>query len=243
MTTKEQQPGGNANRVSGHPSVETLVAYHQAGLEPAETERVADHLSRCSHCARLLLDFEGFTDSGSTEPDELSNTDVDRAWREIESRLPAEISRQVHEPPPAIWRKLAASLALVVIGFGAGAMWNRPSGEAPRPAVNVPIVDLFPERSVRGGAPRDPVAIRTEDTFVVVLNLEADSGEVHDLEVVDGAGRRVWSASGAVPDSFGGYTLSLTRDALGEGAFRVLVKAAGATEPIAEFAFSLASSG
>lgn len=143
-------------------------------------------------------------------------------------------------PALAICGRLAAPLALVAIGFGAGSIWGRSGREVPQPVLNVPVVELFPQHSAWAGGSREPVALRVDDVFVLVLSLEAEAGERHDLEIVDENERVAWRSVGLSPDPLGGYTLSLTRSALGDGTYRLLVKASGATEPTDEFVFSVA---
>lgn len=212
-----------------HPEVEELVAYHEGRVAADAAEALAEHLSVCGHCARLLLDLDSFPDleppAGTSDP---SEHEVAAAWRRLEAELPAPTAPSLAAigASPRSWGTLAAALGLVALGFGGGWLTRR-GDDAPR--VNVPIVDLFAADAVRDAGAGNAVTVDpAADGWLLVLNLSepALSGR-YDLEMRDEGDTLVWSATAVAPDSHGGFTVSLPRGWLAPGRYRIAVVATG----------------
>jgi hypothetical protein len=102
------------------------------------------------------------------------------------------------------------------------------------------VLDLRPSvRGVEAGAavPEIPSQARL---FTLVINpVEAASPGVYAAEIIDAAGRRAWSGQGLVPNSFGSFSLALSRRTLSAGEYRLRLFSLAA-EPrrlIGEYAF------
>ena len=69
-----------------HPTPEVLVAYHEAELSDAETDRVREHLAGCAECAREVLDYGRF---GDELPEDEAVADRAKAqdWEAIQDKL------------------------------------------------------------------------------------------------------------------------------------------------------------
>lgn len=66
---------------AGHPSIETLDAYHRAALNANEAAQIRRHLVLCRECSETLLDLAQFLEE-SPEPSRLWSAELTAAWEE-----------------------------------------------------------------------------------------------------------------------------------------------------------------
>jgi len=70
----------------GHPSIETLDAYHRTALSANETAQIRRHLVLCRECSETLLDLAQFLEE-SPEPSRLWSAELTAAWEEWQAAL------------------------------------------------------------------------------------------------------------------------------------------------------------
>jgi hypothetical protein len=80
-----------------------------------------------------------------------------------------------------------------------------------KPQINVPIVDIAPEGSVRGGGKENIVRIPSSaHLFTLILNLVGPSSHSsYAVEISDARGKRVWSGQGLSKSPENTFTLAL----------------------------------
>lgn len=212
-----------------HPGVEALIAYHGGTLPEDAARRVQDHLVVCRECLSALLELDGFSrpleDEMLAQSDDFSDA---AAWRTLRGRLPAERtpgaapSGRNYAPGPRLPRwamALAAGLAVAVIGlasWGLGqrsrlAELDRRLVELSRPQPGAAVRDLFPSSAVRGEEGGPPVVELPAGVFtLLLLNLpEGPAYPAYEIEIVDAAGRRLWSGEDLALSGFGTLRLGL----------------------------------
>lgn len=70
-----------------HPSPEELVAYRGETLDPDDREAIRAHLLVCAECAELLLELAALEQSPGAASEELSEVELETAWRKQRQRL------------------------------------------------------------------------------------------------------------------------------------------------------------
>ena len=93
-----------------------------------------------------------------------------------------------------------------------------------KPQLNVPIVDLDPGDAFRGpGRASKTINVPADaGSVTLILNVVGDlSHPRYGLEIVDAAGRLVWSGDGLVKSSINTFTIALPRALIGTGAYRL----------------------
>jgi putative zinc finger protein len=237
--------------LGSHPEPEELAAYQGGALLAEEEERIQQHLAACPDCTALLLDLKGLSDAayGST----VSQTEVAAAWRVVRDRLRKETAAtpgRIGMPGKAVnggrWPLRSTSLAavlLVTVGllaFQVGRL-QQVVGDLARPQLNAPVLDLRPSVRAEAGAavPEVPSQARL---FTLVINpIGSMNPGVYEAEIADAAGRRVWSGQGLEVNSFGSFSLALSRRTLraGEYRLRLFSLAVGHRRLIGEYAFRI----
>jgi len=210
-----------------HPSVDELVRYHGGDLGEEAAERVQAHLVVCAECLESLLDLESFVAAGASgegaEPGSVP-AETERSRRSTVSS--ASGSRRVA-------LALAASLLVAISTLAFWVVRERTAADdlrqqvaalsAPRP--DVPIVDLFPDASVRRrpGDQSPTVVSAGEEYVTLVLNLpQAAEHDRFEAELVDSQGRVSWGGP-LTRSRFGTLTLGLGRRSLSPGDNRLLL--------------------
>jgi len=213
-------------RQGPHPEPQALLAYKQGALQPAEEERMQDHLVACPQCPELLIGLDRLANPAAGAP--ASAVEQAAAWRLVWTRL-----RAAGAARERTWTyALAACLAAVLVGSG---LWvgslRRTLDEVSRPQLNAPVLDLRPmARGEEAGAVAEvPAGARL---FTLVLNPAAPPGAgVYRAEIFDAAGRRVWSGAGLRPNSFDSFSLTLSRQTMGPGVYRLRLERTSGPRP------------
>lgn len=229
MTESAPTPNTNARSASEtahppveHPKVDDWILYHRGELDPERRERMQAHLTRCRRCVDLVLDLDAFDDPGAETP-EVADFERAAVWRALAPRLEKPRRRL----PTAL---AAAAMAILAIPALFGLVYQQREMDAleerlaelasPRP--NAVIRDLFPRSGQRGGGDETGALPRDRGPVTLILHLAepaADAG--YRLELVDAAGREVWSGPGLKPTPFGSFTLTLPVAALPGGRYEL----------------------
>jgi hypothetical protein len=211
------------------PSADHLARAAMGELPDAERDALADHLTACAACAG-----------------EYRTIAPVRALMSEKTGIAVARRRLV----PATYAAAAAVIAAVGL---ASTVWTTirlreterqlaaapileqrlPAvAQPPAPQVNVPILDLSPRDGVRGG----PDAPEREQRLVVpadapslalILTTTARAADPrYSLEILDGAGVRVWITEGLQPARDGSFTLTMPPSRLPAGSYRFLLKRA-----------------
>jgi hypothetical protein len=87
---------------------------------------------------------------------------------------------------------------------------NRTVGLA-KPQINVPVVDITPESSIRGGGKENLVRVpATAQLFTIILNLVGQSSYAsYAIEIFDAGGKPVWRGQGLRKSPENTFTLAL----------------------------------
>ena len=202
-----------------HPDADQLVAYHEGTLSPGEMQRVQDHLVACRECAELLADLEGLGDPEFGIDEEIPG-DV---WEKVRE----EIRREKVVPFPQERRSLprlqplAATLLLSTLALSGWVAHLRDQvKELSSPQLNAPILDLYPG-STRGEGPAAQTVPADARLFTMVLNPAGRTTfEEYEIEILDGQAV-VLQEGGLKPNPYGSFSVTLSKDLLGIGDFRV----------------------
>jgi hypothetical protein len=201
-----------------HPDVDALIAYHGGGLPEDEQRRIQDHLVACRECLGHLLELVEFAGPGAGAEGAAGAAEFETAaaWRALRPRLPAA--------PAARWPRravaLAAALALAALGLGLYALDQRRAAtalgerlaELSRPQPGAAIVDLFPASAVRGEGEPVPVVELPAGAGYATLVINLPEGERYggyEVEILDPAGRPLWSGGGFEASAFGTLRLGV----------------------------------
>jgi hypothetical protein len=221
------------------PSPEELLAYRDGRLEPEERARLEAAIALHPDAARALADLAAFPEiEAAPGTPELTEEDVTARWQAFQKRLPerpASGAASGERPPtatpgPRVSRHrrspwlAAAALVLFGLGMLAG-LAGRGGRPASGPAINVQIAELLPRNAEGPRAAPSPVE-RPEESEELLLVL---GGDLHterafadyEADVLDAAGRRLWSRQGLHPTALGTFHLAFHRGALGPGSYRI----------------------
>lgn len=224
------------NPSAGHPTPEALADYLEDRLLSEDDERVQAHLVGCEQCSALLLELDSL--KSSMAEGEVAEFATAAAWRSQRERL---FGNQIARGGSAggVWM-LAASLAVVTVGLAFWIAVQRATiSELRAPQVELPIANLEPTGSVRDVGEASAVVLSPRTArWVLILNLIDDTARSScRLEFLDPEGRVVASLNGLDQSSRGGFRLSLPRDFLPPGVYRIRLSGAdgGETEVIEEY--------
>jgi hypothetical protein len=114
------------------------------------------------------------------------------------------------------------------------------------PQLNAPILDLYPAGSTRGPRSETP-AVQTVPPdarlFTVVLNQAGRPAfQDYELQIVDAEGDEVRRDGGLKPNPYGSFSVTLSRDLLGPGDFRVRlvgIDSGGGRQTVEEYALRI----
>jgi Putative zinc-finger len=142
-----------------HPTPEELVAYRAGELTAEDEERIRDHLALCRDCSQLLLDLKQFEEGSPEDAGDLSDVQVEAAWRRLRPRLEERkvLTSRRWFASPRIAYGLAAGLFLCTVGLSVwGFSLQRKIEHLSEPQVNVRYVDLYtPDEAKRGAGSQD----------------------------------------------------------------------------------------
>jgi len=208
---------------AGEPlDLEKLVAYSRGGLSPAEREAMEERLTHFPEEAELLLDWLKFAE----EEDALPRDQVDTAWKGFERRLtPPPRSASFWASPRIAWRMAAAFLFLAGLAGGWALLLQRELATERQPQANVALVDLYLEDPERGESPEQQRIVFSPGVRQVTLVLTPGAALQHPPyrgQILDARKRVVWSAS-LVPNAHGTFAVSLTKDFLVPGFYKIEV--------------------
>lgn len=241
-----------------HLEPDEMVAYRAGALTAADEKRVQDHLVACRECSRLLLDLEGLADPAFGADEPWSAADDEAVWERVRDGLRQERQPAApvvpfpggptgRRPPPPRWlQALAAALLVAVLGLSFQvASLRRTVADLSRPQVNAPVLDLYPAGSERRGAEGGeavevPAGARL---FTLMLNPGGRGGyPEYELEISTLRGELVRREGGLQPNEFGSFSVTLPRQTLTPGDYRLRLVGlgpAGARETLAGFALRL----
>lgn len=207
-----------------HPDADRLVDYHEGTLSPAEMQQVQDHLVACRECAGLLVDLEGLGDLDFGADAEIPEDAGERVWEGVRQEIRRENVVRFPERRSLPWlQPLAATLLISTLALSGWVAHLRDQvEELSSPQLNAPILDLYPAGSTRGGGAAVQTVPPDARLFTLVLN-PAGRGpafEEYELEILEGQ-EVVLQEGGLKPNPFGSFSVTLSRDLLGPGDFRV----------------------
>jgi hypothetical protein len=219
------------------PSPEELLAYRDGRLEPEERGRLEAAIALHPDAARALADLAAFPEvEAAPGTPEVTDEDVTARWQAFQQRLPerpssagagraAPIAPGPRSPRRrrAVWLPAAA---LVLFGLGwlagfAGRVWRG----VPGAAINVQIAELLPRQT--DGLRSAPLPVeRPEGSEELLLVLGGELlGErafpEYEAEVLDAAGKRLWSRRGLRPTALGTFQLAFRQGILRPGRYRI----------------------
>ena len=95
------------------------------------------------------------------------------------------------------------------------------------PSINTLILDVFPTDSTErgsGSGSNTPTIPSTAKNFVLLLNAAGrPQYPNYQVEILDGNNKTVWTSAGLKRDNLGNFSLSLTKDFLPRGGYRLRV--------------------
>lgn len=227
-----------------HPTPEELVGYSEDRLPSEADEAVRDHLVACKECSALLLELEDLKSMPNTAAGgAVASFQAASAWKRQSALLADEVWRGVPRLPLWRLRALAAALAAVALGLGfALASSQRSLSELRAPQLDLPIVNLEPTGSTRSGEQAEVTLPEGEARWVLILNLvdTSDYAE-YRLEFRTDDGRHVLTQGGLSKSARGHFRLSLPRDYLPHGRYRVELQGVrgGVAEPVAQYVLAI----
>ena len=216
-----------------HPDSDEIVAYHEGTLSPGDMQRVQDHLVACRECAALVADLEGLGEPGFGAGENLPPETGEIVWKSIRQQI-----RREQEPSKVVvpfrretsamdlprWlRPLAAMLVISTLALSGWVAHLRDRvKDLSSPQLNAPILDLYPAGSTRGEGRAVQTVPADARLFTVVLNPAGRPAfERYELEIADADGDVVRRDGGLKPNPYGSFSVTLAKDLLGPGDFRV----------------------
>ncbi|HYN21517.1 MAG TPA: zf-HC2 domain-containing protein [Thermoanaerobaculia bacterium] len=239
-----------------HPEPDKLVAYHEGGLSFEDERRVQDHLLGCRECAALLADYDGLTDPDFGSDEDIPESAVEVIWDKVREEIkkdPLSLSNVVPFKRPEArpsksprWlQPLAAMLLISTMALSAWVANLRDRvKELSSPQPNAPVLDLYPAGSTRGeGGPAVQAVPSDVRLFTIILNPPGRTQfEAYEVEILDVEGNVVRSERGLEPNRFGSFSLTVPRDVLGAGDFRIRlvgIGPEGARQALEEYALRI----
>lgn len=228
--------------MSDHPNPERLAAYHAGDLPLEEAERLQDHLVTCRECAGLLLDLDRLADpefGAEAIPEEVQEDLWRRVVADIRKEEPAPVVVPIRRPAHRWPQTLAAALLAAVIGLSLWVVSLRQTvHDLSRPQLNAPVLDLY-SGSVRSET-KAPIPSVPPDVEVFTVVLNPAGQRRHDryrVEIVRKDGGVVWSGEGLEPNSFGSFSLTLSRRLLNPGEYQIRLfgRSGGAEQRIEDY--------
>lgn len=111
---KDEAIPPHATATDEHPAPETLLAYRNDELSADQDDAVREHLVECADCTGLVLELTTARETEDTH-EELSEIDVQRAWRRVRPQLEQKTSPHRAKLQVPWGMLLAASLLLTLV--------------------------------------------------------------------------------------------------------------------------------
>ncbi|HET9227480.1 MAG TPA: hypothetical protein VFR31_12490, partial [Thermoanaerobaculia bacterium] len=201
------------------------------------------HLVACRECAALLADLEGLGDPDFGADEEIPEDFGEKVWEGVRKEVRQENVVRFPERRSRPWlQPLAATLLISTLALsGWVAHLRNQVKELSNPQLNAPILDLYPG-STRGEGPAVQTVPADARLFTLVLN-RAGRGptfEDYELEILDGQAV-VLQEGGLKPNPYGSFSVTLSKDLLGPGDFRVRLVGidSGQRQTIEEYALRI----
>lgn len=237
----------------GHPDADELVAYHEGTLSAGDAQRIQDHLVACRECAALVADLEGLGDSDFGAGEDLPDETAELVWKNVRQQIrrdeePSKVvpfqGRARAADLPSWVRPLAAMLVISTLALsGWVASLRDQVKDLSTPQLNAPILDLYPAGSTRGEGAGVQTVPPDARLFTVVLSpVGRPAFEEYELQIVDAEGDEVRRDGGLKPNPYGSFTVTLSRDLLGPGNFRVRlvgIDSGGGRQTVEEYALRI----
>lgn len=251
--TLHQAIEGILVKTDTHPDADELEAYHEGTLSPADMQRVQDHLVACRECAGLVADLEGLEDPDFGAGEDISDETAELVWKNVRQQIRREegpsnvVSFRGRERPPDLpsWvRPLAAMLVISTLALSGWVAYLRDQvKDLSSPQVNAPILDLYPAGSTRGEVQVVQTVPPEARLFTVVLNPAGRPAfPEYELQIVDAGGDEVRRDGGLKPNPYGSFSVTLSKDLLGPGDFRVRlvgIDPGGGRQTVEEYALRI----
>lgn len=224
------------SRGGDHPDLDTLTDYLTDSLEPAEDERVRDHLAACKPCATAVLDLEPLAAPDAAH-DGVADLQLEAAWRDLQNRIPTtKESVLVERARAGAWpRALAASLLLAVVGLsvwvgnlrGTGADLRDQVARLSQPQGNLPVFYLD-ELSRSSDQEVEEIQIPAKSGFFALIfaSGQLDPEASYELRFLSTAGEEVLRSGDLRVSEAGGLRLGLATGKLEEGEYSIELRAA-----------------
>jgi hypothetical protein len=229
-----------------HPDAEELVAYYEGTLSPGDMERVQDHLVACRECAGLVADLEGLGDPDFGADEDLPGDAGELVWEKVreEVRRDKVVSFPRREKPMPWLQPLAATLVISTLALSGWVAYLRGQvKDLSSPQLNAPILDLYPAGSTRGESPAVQTVPPDARLFTVVLNPAGRPAfQEYELQIVDAGGKEIRRDGGLKPNPYGSFSVTLSRDLLGHGDFRIRlvgIDSGGGRQTVEEYALRI----
>lgn len=215
------------------PAAEELELYRAGGLEPAEEERVRDHLT-LDPASRVL--FQALAGQGLSAGPALGGPEVDQetAWHALEQRLDREgrvlkLPRRAAPAGAASGRAplylVAASLLAATVALGVWGLGLQHKVEKLARPQATALLELFPEQPERGEpAPGSALvdAAPGSTSFALVLHCNAHRAfETYSVEIVDAQGDSQWRGDRLVESEHGTFNMFVPKRFLKPGEYRI----------------------
>ena len=207
--------------VDDHPGPEEIVRYRAGDLPGEEADRLQEHFVQCPDCRELLLLRSSADESGVVD------FGVVPAWGAMRRRM-----RWDRWQVPLM---VAAASVLLVLGLST--QWNlhlkSMVAQLSQPQVAVvheliSLEELLDNRTRGGGDPRHEIEVPPGvDSMTFMLHVDPvkvfDKAERYPVEIVDSAGRVVWSIDAVTIDRLSAANLAVPRAFLDSGDYNVLI--------------------
>ena len=231
----------------GHPDADELVAYHEGTLAPGDAQRIQDHLVACRECAALVADLEGLGDPDFGAGEDLPEETAELVWKNVRQQIRRDERPSNVVPFRAVPRwvqPLAAMLVISTLALSGWVAYLRGQVEdLSSPQLNAPILDLYPAGSTRGESPAVQTVPPDARLFTVVLNPAGRPAfQEYELQIVDAEGKEIRRDGGLKPNPYGSFSVTLSRDLLGSGDFRVRlvgIDPGGGRQTVEEYALRI----
>ncbi|MDH3402900.1 MAG: hypothetical protein OEP45_04725 [Acidobacteriota bacterium] len=208
---------------TGHPHADELIAYRLGRSSEGRAADLQEHLLACGECTELLLDLEAFVTVEEASADAPASFETAAGWRSLRGRLRGSSAA-------TSWR-LAAALALAVVGLSGWALLERSTARETRlamarlslPQPDVPIVDLYPDSVQRGSsAAATEIVVPPGAAYVTAVLALPDppAAAGFEAQIEDGAGRTVWRGAVRISEH-GTFTLGLPARLFDGGSLRI----------------------
>ncbi len=222
-----------------HPAPDDLLEYHLDNLEAAHRDRVQEHLSLCSECAQVILDYAAFPEFGEVA---MSEADDPQESERTDRVLP-----RADMPPPVarrlpVWSyPLAASLLLGMFALGRWSPSPSPPDAVPRAGGY--FADLAPTENGQRGEPQTLTIPTWADRLWLLLELGTPDQHPRYEAVLERDGRPLWRST-VQRNANGVFSVEVPRGFLPVGRYRIRIagESRGAMEPLATYEFQIAHS-